>query len=1176
MNYYFYTFISNLNLLNLDIKNTLNHMAHLLFFGNFNKNRCIIPNDLVEPILGAILEDDSEKLAELVSNLDDINSTLILTDKRLPDVISQQPTILSLCCFFKSIQCLNLLLNMNADPLVEDRFNRTCIHFTAAGGSLEIMRTLDQNLIFNKKDSIDANNSNNTNNNSGNNDNSSDYSSDDDYSDNTNQNNFLPNNLFNNIFFFPNQIIRQKNTSRNPYNQPDLNGLTPMHYGAMFGRLDIIRYLWTKGVKFDKFKDNRGNKPIHLACLYGHTDTVKFFIQNGEKVQSKSPNKLQPIHYACIGGYVSTIEYLISQDADINAMANSKTPIFYAARYGSLEAVKLLVKHGAKFKFKRRKTSPIVEAALGGHADIVNYFLKQGCDPNVYTSSGMTPLIASIAGNNADIVKLLIKYGAKFSYGNTRRGSGREKNIISYEQKTKNQLFKEIVQINNFSEWDCNDPLIMASRKANVEIFAPILQQIDIGLFIQEDEEISQKKKAINLCLLKLFKKDRRRNRYSQISFKSNKDKSQKIIYQTSSDSEDDDINDTSNTKRQIIENEENNDNSNMKENNENQTKKEVNDTVQKGKSKDTKNIILNASDNDSNENTNIRIVNNSDDDDEYDYNDDQKVYRKVVSLGHSSYADLIENDLFFNPHYGKRYQLCLNAIKSGSIQFLELLICNKLYPLDATELYSTATIICNKDIIKCMLKNDLPFNKTNEDLKKFILNMGSIEILQEFLKKGLQFTYDKDIKFISNVFRTYNPDFLAFVLDNIFIKSNIDEKQQLKPKKTKTNFKDSFHSLFCLYDLASDDQIYDLVNIFLENSFHAHRYSNFLNRESDEIDSLNGRDPFLSQTTRKELQQKIDEKMMIMLNILLERGHKFNPEGRMFSIPSSAHSEEIQCLFNLLKEIDKRSIPNELNFRNMKLYNLRPIFNNDIRKHKEFIDFLFAHNFSLKLKPDDQRYIQKRHLDEIDKVLTNSIQIGYYKKIISQSLDDEFIHNPLLTIKQLFDRVDGNDGDDNNKNDENENIVDQEEEEERKSYIDLIWFLLRKDTPINNHSLRMIEKAANLNHDIELASLAFKNYYNPDKSVENGHKTPLELACKRGYLEIVKDLVARGFDINESGHHDYTSPLMFAKISKNDDLIKYLESINAKPPKLNQECSVDLHKKYNQFSFFLPDFFFL
>lgn len=195
----------------------------------------------------------------------------------------------------------------------------------------------------------------------------------------------------------------------------DHHGMFPVHYAAMFNRVELLQHMWLNGVNFS-LPDHFGAMPLHTACMYGHVDVVKFFVEQGVELNSDTLVTIAgmtPMHFACTSGSAELVKYLISQKAEINSMGRcERTPICYAVRYGSLDIVKALVAAKARWKDKRRKVSPIVEAAERGFTDILNFFLKSGGDPNYLTSEGKTPLSVAVMNNHLEAAKLLLKYGA--------------------------------------------------------------------------------------------------------------------------------------------------------------------------------------------------------------------------------------------------------------------------------------------------------------------------------------------------------------------------------------------------------------------------------------------------------------------------------------------------------------------------------------------------------------------------------------------------------------------------------------------------------------------------------------------------------------------------------------------------------------------------------------------
>lgn len=108
---------------------------------------------VADSVLQSILDDDSDKLFELISLHFSHSSSFFLPNgsKMLPSFLHPNPLFLSVCCFFASMNCFRLLLSLGFKADDEDDYGRTPIHLAAAGGSLEIMREIRAIFMFLRK-----------------------------------------------------------------------------------------------------------------------------------------------------------------------------------------------------------------------------------------------------------------------------------------------------------------------------------------------------------------------------------------------------------------------------------------------------------------------------------------------------------------------------------------------------------------------------------------------------------------------------------------------------------------------------------------------------------------------------------------------------------------------------------------------------------------------------------------------------------------------------------------------------------------------------------------------------------------------------------------------------------------------------------------------------------------
>ena len=57
-------------------------------------------------------------------------------------------------------------------------------------------------------------------------------------------------------------------------NNPDVNGITPIHIAAQEGHINIVKTLMTSTDNPD-VADNDGNTPIHVSASWGSTEIVE-------------------------------------------------------------------------------------------------------------------------------------------------------------------------------------------------------------------------------------------------------------------------------------------------------------------------------------------------------------------------------------------------------------------------------------------------------------------------------------------------------------------------------------------------------------------------------------------------------------------------------------------------------------------------------------------------------------------------------------------------------------------------------------------------------------------------------------------------------------------------------------------------------------------------------------
>ena len=102
-------------------------------------------NKIMDYYFSWIKEHNSEELHQGISEKDNYDIVLEKIPSNQDEILRNEPTLLSVACFFASLECVKVLLEENASIFAADKLGRQPIHFAAAGGSYDIVQLLFDN-----------------------------------------------------------------------------------------------------------------------------------------------------------------------------------------------------------------------------------------------------------------------------------------------------------------------------------------------------------------------------------------------------------------------------------------------------------------------------------------------------------------------------------------------------------------------------------------------------------------------------------------------------------------------------------------------------------------------------------------------------------------------------------------------------------------------------------------------------------------------------------------------------------------------------------------------------------------------------------------------------------------------------------------------------------------------
>ena len=205
-------------------------------------------------------------------------------------------------------------------------------------------------------------------------------------------------------------------------NFQDSNGMTPLHFAAMFKDPAIADLLLKNGAKI--VKNRHGNSPLFSSIYYGNLETTKLVLQNGGDLNEKSSRGLSLIYPAIISKNIDLMKYLNDKGLDFKTIDSfGKNMVYYAFSRADIPTIKYLMDLGLEYQLEEDEEYTIIHAAMRGKK-IEN--LKFAMEQNIVISDkAKLSLAHHLFNSDEDIFNLVYE------------------NIVLKDQKCYNQCVDE-------------------------------------------------------------------------------------------------------------------------------------------------------------------------------------------------------------------------------------------------------------------------------------------------------------------------------------------------------------------------------------------------------------------------------------------------------------------------------------------------------------------------------------------------------------------------------------------------------------------------------------------------------------------------------------------------------------------------------------------------------------
>ena len=189
------------------------------------------------------------------------------------------------------------------------------------------------------------------------------------------------------------QLVKQLiENGANPLDK-DANDDTLLHFAALRGRLNILKYLVEDIGCNSATEGHNGGTTLHAAATTEHFHIVKYLVDECKLDPTTfDAFKITPLVYACRSGSLDIVRYLIKDMLEYTKLENImkysyeetdddlvKDPLCCACTMGHLSIIKYLIEecHCDPSLHNKHKLSALHVAVVNGHLPVLKYFIEE-------------------------------------------------------------------------------------------------------------------------------------------------------------------------------------------------------------------------------------------------------------------------------------------------------------------------------------------------------------------------------------------------------------------------------------------------------------------------------------------------------------------------------------------------------------------------------------------------------------------------------------------------------------------------------------------------------------------------------------------------------------------------------------------------------------------------------
>ena len=198
--------------------------------------------------------------------------------------------------------------------------------------------------------------------------------------------------------------------------QPDSQGLTPLHYGCLSNFTQAITLLLNAKAKPDT-QDILGQTPLHKAAEKNNVQAIALLLDHKANINSQNDRGYTPLHLAVENENIDAINFLIHAKADVDLIDDDeRSPIFTAIRKKNYDICKLLLLAGANINIIDIYDKTPLDLAVKAGNQMLKFLLQfPQVDKAIKNSEISSPLITAVANKELECIETLLNAGANIN-----------------------------------------------------------------------------------------------------------------------------------------------------------------------------------------------------------------------------------------------------------------------------------------------------------------------------------------------------------------------------------------------------------------------------------------------------------------------------------------------------------------------------------------------------------------------------------------------------------------------------------------------------------------------------------------------------------------------------------------------------------------------------------------